>query len=68
MARCLARLGAVPEKLVWDREGAIAPRGRPTEDFLVCGRLALGWIILDAGDCQAKGALERSHRFLHGNF
>jgi hypothetical protein len=69
MARCLTRLGALPDKLVWDREGAIAPGGRPTEDFLaLCGRLALGWVILDAGDCQAKGALERSHRFLHGNF
>jgi transposase len=69
MARCLARLGALPEKLVWDREGAIAPQGRPTEDFLAfCGQLALGWVVLDAGDCQAKGALERSHRFLHGNF
>ena len=69
MARCLARLGALPDKLVWDREGAIAPMGRPTEAFLAfCGRLALGWVILDAGDCQAKGALERSHRFLHGNF
>jgi hypothetical protein len=69
MARCLAQLGALPDKLVWDREGAIAPRGRPTEGFLAfCGQLALGWVILDAGDCQAKGALERSHRFLHGNF
>jgi transposase len=69
MSRCLARLGALPAKLVWDREGAIAPRGRPTEEFLAfCGQLALGWVILDAGDCQAKGALERSHRFLHGNF
>jgi transposase len=69
MARCLARLGALPDRLVWDREGAIAPRGRPTEDFLAfCGRLALGWVVLDAGDCQAKGALERSHRFLHSNF
>src|SRR4051812_8437877 len=69
MTRCLARLGALPDKLVWDREGAIAPRGRPTEDFLAfCGQLALGWVILDAGDCQAKGALERSHRFVHGNF
>jgi transposase len=69
MTRCLARLGALPDKLVWDREGAIAPRGRPTEDFLgFCGQLALGWVILDPGDCQAKGALERSHRFLHGNF
>jgi transposase len=69
MARCLQSLGALPAKLVWDREGAIAPQGRPTADFLAfCGRLALGWVILDAGDCQAKGALERSHRFLHSNF
>jgi transposase len=67
--RCLERLGALPGKLVWDREGAIAPRGRPTQDFLAfCGELSLGWVILEAGDCQAKGALERSHRFLHGNF
>lgn len=69
MSLCLARLGALPQKAVWDREGAIAPRGRPTEPFLAyCGQLALGWIILDAGDAQAKGALERDHRFLHGNF
>ena len=69
MNRCLARLGALPKKAVWDREGAIAPRGRPTEPFLAfCGALSLGWIVLDAGDCQAKGALERSHRFVHGNF
>ena len=25
-------------------------------------------MILDAGDCQAKGALERSHRFMRTNF
>jgi transposase len=69
MRRCLSRLGALPGKLVWDREGAIAPRGRPTGEFLAfCGELSLGWVILDPGDCQAKGALERSHRFLHGNF
>ena len=43
--------------------------GRPTTDFAAfCGQLAVGWIVLAAGDCQAKGALERSHRFLHGNF
>jgi transposase len=69
MTRCLQRIGALPDKLVWDREGAVAPRGRPTEDFLAfCGQLAVGWVVLDAGDCQAKGALERSHRYLHGNF
>jgi transposase len=69
MSRCLSRLGALPRKLVWDREGAVAPQGRPTDAFLAfCGQLELGWVILDAGDCQAKGALERSHRFVHGNF
>ena len=70
MGRCLARLGALPKKLVWDREGAIhAGGGRPTAEFAgFCGQLSLGWIILEPGDCQAKGALERDHRFFHGNF
>jgi hypothetical protein len=70
MSRCLGRLGALPEKFVWDREGAIhAGGGRPTEEFAACcGQLAVGWIILDAGDAEAKGALERSHRFMRTNF
>jgi hypothetical protein len=70
MSRCLARLGALPERLVWDREGAIhAAAGRPTEEFFaLCGRLAVGWIILDPGDAEAKGLLERSHRFMRTSF
>jgi transposase len=69
LGRCLARIGALPEKLVWDREAAIAAGGRPTDEFAsFCGQLSVGWIILDAGDAQAKGALERSHRFMRSNF
>jgi Mu transposase, C-terminal domain len=69
VARCLNRIGALPEKLVWDRESAIAGGGRPTEPFAAfCGQLGVGWVILDAGDAQAKGALERSHRFMRSNF
>src|SRR4051812_23537137 len=69
LGRCLERIGALPEKLVWDREGAIAPAGRPTDAFAgFCGQLGVGWVILDAGDAQAKGELERSHRFLRTNF
>jgi transposase len=70
LARCLSRIGALPGKLVWDREGAIhAGGGRPTDAFAgFCGQLAVGWIILDAGDAQAKGVLERSHRFMRTNF
>jgi hypothetical protein len=70
MRRCLGRLGALPERLVWDREGAIhAGGGRPTADFAAfCGQLGVGWVILDPGDAQAKGLLERSHRFMRTNF
>ena len=69
LARNLARLGALPEKLVWDREAAIAAGGRPTEPFAAfCGQLELGWVILEARDPQAKGQLERSHRFMRSNF
>jgi hypothetical protein len=69
LGRCLGRIGALPEKLVWDREAAIASGGRPSDEFAAfCGRLGVGWIILDRGDAQAKGALERSHRFMRTNF
>lgn len=68
--RSLKRLGVLPEKLVWDREGAIhAGGGRPTEAFAgFCGQLGVGWVILAPGDAQAKGLLERSHRFMRTNF
>jgi hypothetical protein len=69
LGRCLGRLGVLPEKLVWDRESAIAAGGRPTLEFAAfCGQLEVGWVILAAGDPQAKGMLERSHRFLRSNF
>jgi len=69
LARSLSRLGVRAEKLVWDRESAIGARGRPSQPFLsFCGQLQVGWIILDAGDAQAKGQLERQHRFLETNF
>jgi hypothetical protein len=70
LGRSLQRLGVLGEKLVWDREAAIhAQGGRPTDAFAsFCGQLEVGWIILEARDPQAKGVLERSHRFLRSNF
>jgi transposase len=69
LTRNLGRLGALPEKLVWDREAAIAASGRPTEPFAsFCGQLEVGWVILEPRDPQAKGQLERSHRFMRSNF
>src|ERR1700729_964683 len=69
LARNLQRLGVLPEKLGWDRGAAIAAGGRPTEPFAsFCGQLELGWVILESRDPQAKGLLERSHRFMRSNF
>jgi hypothetical protein len=69
LGRCLERIGVLPEKLVWDREGSIAGGGRPTSEFVAfCGQLGVGWVILEAADPQAKGILERSHRFMRSNF
>jgi hypothetical protein len=70
LGRCLSRIGVLPEKLVWDREGAIhAGGGRPTTEFAsFCGQLGVGWVILEPADPQAKGILERSHRFMRSNF
>jgi hypothetical protein len=55
LARCLGRLGGLPELLVTDREGCLhAGGGKPTEEFAAfCGRLEVGWIILEQGDAQA---------------
>jgi transposase len=69
LARNLRLLGGLPEKLVWDREAAIGGGGHPTEPFAAfCGQLEVGWVILEARDPQAKGVLERSHRFMRTNF
>jgi transposase len=70
MARCLRFFGAVPKTLVWDREGAMhAGDGRPTPEFAgFCGQLRCGWRILDPGDCQAKGVVERLQGYAETNF
>jgi transposase len=68
--RCLELLGALPETLVTDREGSLhAGGGRPTDEFAAfCGRLGVGCRILDPGDCQAKGLIERLQGFLETSF
>lgn len=70
IARCLCFLGALPEKLVWDREGSLhAGRGRPTEEFAgFCGQLPVGWLFCEARDPEAKGIVERHQGHLETNF
>jgi transposase len=70
MWRCVQRIGALPERLVVDREGCLhAGGGRPSDQFAgFCGRLSVGWRILDPGDCQAKGVIERLQGFMETSF
>jgi transposase len=67
---CLRKLGALPETLVWDREGALhAGEGRPTEPFAAfCGELGLGWRFLEPRDPQSKGVVERLQGYLETSF
>jgi transposase len=70
MARCLWSLGALPQMLVWDREGCLhAGGGRPTETYAAfCGQLPVDWYFCEAKDPQAKGAVERLQEYLESNF
>jgi transposase len=67
---CLAKLGALPETLVWDREGALhAGEGRPSEPFAaLCGELRVGWRFLEPHDPQSKGVVERLQGFIETSF
>jgi hypothetical protein len=52
----------------WDRESIAGVASRASPFLSFCGQLEVGWIILDAGDAQAKGQLERQGRFLRSSF
>ncbi len=70
IAGCLARLGALPKELVWDRQAGIhGHAGRPSDAFAgFCGQLRVGWRFCEPADPQAKGAVERLQGFLETNF
>jgi len=70
MTRCLWSLGALPELMVWDREGCLhAGVGRPTEAYAAfCGQLPVDWLFCEPADPQAKGCVERLQGYLETNF
>jgi transposase len=70
MGRCLWSLGALPELLVWDREGCLhVGGGRPTDVYAAfCGQLKVDWLFCEAADPQAKGVVERLQGYLETNF
>ena len=70
MTRCLWSIGALPELLVWDREGCLhAGKGRPTDTYAAfCGRLPVDWLFCAPADPQAKGCVERLQQYMETNF
>jgi transposase len=68
--RCLWRLGALPQTLVWDRQSGLhAGGGRPTQAFAAfCGQLRVGWYFCEPRDPQAKGIVERLQDFAERSF
>jgi transposase len=70
ITRCLWRLGGLPRRLVWDREGCLhAGLGRPTEAYAaLLGQLGVGAVFCRERDPQAKGAVERFQGYLETSF
>jgi len=70
MPRCVWRIGVLPARLVVDREGCLhAGGGGPSDEFAgFCGQLSVGWRILDPGDCEAKGVVERLQGLMETSF
>ncbi len=70
MGRCLWSLAALPQLMVWDREGCLhAGGGRPTDVYAgFCGRLPVDWYFCEPGDAPAKGCVERLQGYLETNF
>ncbi len=68
--RCLWSLGALPQTLVWDRQGGIHGHGgRPSDEFAAfCGQLRVDWRFCEPADPQAKGVVERPQDFLERSF
>ena len=69
MSRCLWAIGALPELLVWDREGCftLAAAGRRRAMRRSAG--GCRWLaLLRAADPQAKGCVERLQGYMETNF
>ena len=70
VTRCLGRLGGLPRRLVWDREGCLhGGLGRPSGAYAaLLGELGVGAIFCRQCDPEAKGGVERFQGFLETSF
>ena len=69
MWQLLAGVGGVPKTLVWDREAAIAPKGKPLDPVAgFAGTLATAMVIAPPRDPEFKGMTERNNGYLETSF
>ncbi|WP_148220755.1 IS21 family transposase [Xylanimonas cellulosilytica] len=70
MWQLLGQMNAVPHRLWWDRESAIATtRGVPTQSMRAfVGSLGTRAVIAPAADPEFKGGVERHNRYLESSF
>lgn len=69
MWQLIAGIGAVTKTMVWDREAAIGPKGKPTAPVSAfAGTLASKVVLAPARDPEFKGMVERSNGYLETSF
>ncbi|OAV54529.1 transposase [Enteractinococcus helveticum] len=69
MWQLISQVGAVSKSLVWDREGAIAPKGKPLPPVQgFAGTIATKMVIAPPRDPEFKGMTERNNQYFETSF
>lgn len=73
MFAIISQFGAVPRKVVWDREGGVGRlrggRQELTAEFQAFrGVLGIGAVLVGPNDPEAKGVVERANGYLETSF
>lgn len=69
MWQLVSGVGAVSKSLIWDREAAIAPKGRPLPPVQAfAGTTATRMVIAPARDPEFKGMTERNNGYFETSF
>lgn len=69
MWQLISGVGATPKTLVWDREAAIAPKGKPLDPVVAfAGTMATRMVIAPARDPEFKGMTERNNEYFETSF
>src|SRR5690625_880497 len=69
MWQLISQVGAVSKSLIWDREAAIAPRGKPLPPVQgFAGTIATKMVIAPARDPEFKRMTERNTQYFETSF